>query len=158
MTRQSTLFSFLLAVLVLVLTIFAISFNAQPKGQVMADVSPEAKVCFREHCFRVELAKTPVEQARGLMFREHLDEGNGMLFVYENEAVRTFWMKNTYIPLDIIWLDSDRKVIQIKRNAQPCDSNTCPTIGSKVKSRYVLEFNGGIAEKIELKTGDVFEF
>src|SRR3989344_2502586 len=76
--------------------------------------SEKPQVCFEEKCFNVELAKTDVEKAQGLMFREHLDRNSGMLFIYDEEGSYSFWMKNTLIPLDIIWINSQNKVVDIK--------------------------------------------
>ena len=70
-------------------------------------VSEQEKVCFQDNCFNVELVATPGERAKGLMFRRSLGYKQGMLFVFEDESIHSFWMKNTFIPLDIIWLNID---------------------------------------------------
>ena len=117
----------------------------------------ESLVCFQNHCFRVELQLTPQEQRRGLMFREQLDMDSGMLFVYEEEGDRTFWMKNMFIPLDIIWIDSNKEVVFIKEHVQPCREDTCPSLHSDKNAQYVLEINSGMAQKIGLSVGDRME-
>lgn len=113
------------------------------------------QVCFRDRCFFVELARTPEERQNGLMFREWLENDGGMLFVFNETGNRGFWMKNTLIPLDIVWIDENMQIVFISENTQPCLENVeCPTVGSEQPARYVLEINGGVAEKARLKIGD----
>ncbi|HXK31997.1 MAG TPA: DUF192 domain-containing protein, partial [Candidatus Paceibacterota bacterium] len=112
------------------------------------------QVCFEDNCFIVELAVTPREQARGLMFRESLDLDKGMLFIFKNGEESSFWMKNTLMALDIIWINENKEVIFISKNAQPCTSVPCSIINPGIKTRYVLELNGGITDKIGLEVGD----
>lgn len=118
------------------------------------DRSDQSRVWFENHCFEVEVVTTPQERARGLMFREHLDPDNGMLFIFDWEAVHPFWMKNTLIPLDIIWIDRNKEVVFISKDAQPCEEEPCPTINPYKKAKYVLEVCGGTADKIGLEVGD----
>ncbi|MCJ7816420.1 MAG: DUF192 domain-containing protein [Candidatus Aenigmarchaeota archaeon] len=115
-------------------------------------------VCFGSECFTVELARTPDEHSRGLMGRQFLSQDSGMLFVFPDEGVYPFWMKNTQIPLDIIWLDSNRSIVFIKRNAQPCGTGECSTINPGKSARYVLEVNGGTSDRISLREGDKAAF
>jgi hypothetical protein len=114
------------------------------------------QVCFNETCFGIELAATPESRARGLMFREHLGDDKGMLFVFDEPGVYNFWMKNTLIPLDIIWIDENRTVINISKNTPPCEADPCPSYGPVQKAKYVLEVNAGKADEIGLKIGDEF--
>jgi uncharacterized protein len=92
------------------------------------------------HVVRVELARTDPERARGLMFREHLDADAGMLFLFEESEDHGFWMKNTLIPLDMIFIADDGRVAGIVERAEP-RTTTLRSAGSA--SRYVLEVNGG---------------
>lgn len=101
----------------------------------------ENKACINKNCFNVEIAETPEERSRGLMYRESLDEGSGMLFIFDQEKRHSFWMKNTLIPLDIIWLDKNTKVVYIKKNAQPCKKDPCQKYRPSQKAMYVLEVN-----------------
>ena len=117
-----------------------------------------SKVCFGAKCFYVELAVTPEERSRGLMLREHLDPDKGMLFIYHDEGVHYFWMKNTLIPLDMIWINGNREVISISKDVQPCQTSQCPQIGPGQKVQYVLELNGGASDKIGLAVGDKITF
>jgi uncharacterized protein len=113
-----------------------------------------SRVCFEEACFDVEIADTTYKQQRGLMNRESLEKNKGMLFVFEKENIHKFWMKNTLIPLDMIWIDGNRKIIYIQKNAQPCKAEPCEIFGPDENAKYVLEINGGLAENIELEIGD----
>lgn len=112
------------------------------------------QVCFDSHCFSVELAKTNAEKERGLMFRSDLKENKGMLFIFDEESIYPFYMKNTLIPLDIIWINKDKKVVFISKNAQPCEQNPCPITTPTAGASYVLEVNAGKVEELEIKTGD----
>jgi uncharacterized membrane protein (UPF0127 family) len=116
------------------------------------DTGPKA--CFKGRCFYLELAQTPQEQLKGLMFRESLDRDKGMLFVFKFEGKHSFWMKNTLIALDIIWIDNEGEVVFIKRGALPCLGKVCPSIYPDKKATYVLELNAGVADDVGLKVGD----
>jgi len=104
-----------------------------------------------------EVADDEDEMMRGLMFRNHLPSNAGMLFVFDNEEPRTFWMKNTLIPLDMIFVDSSFKIVDILENVPPCDQgNECPLYPSDRPAQYVLEVNGGFVEENGIKVGDRF--
>ena len=127
---------------------------------VLIGASPpkQNKVCINGSCFFVELARTPQERRSGLMFRNDLDKNQGMLFLFEDEVKHGFWMKDTYIPLDIIWISSNNEVIFIKENVQPCNDSECMTIMPDKKALYALEVNAGIVEDCDLKIGDKVVF
>ena len=112
------------------------------------------KVCFKNNCFEVELGKTPEQKAKGLMFRQNLAENKGMLFIYEKEGIYSFFMKNVQIPLDIIWINKDNKIVFIKENFLPCEQEPCEKISSPEKAKYVLEINAGISQKMDFEIGD----
>lgn len=114
-------------------------------------LNPQA--CYENYCFNVELAETPEEHSLGLMRRQSLDKNKGMLFVFEKEEVYPFWMKNTLIPLDIVWLDNDGRIVHISRNSRPCGQSDCPIINPEVKAKYVLEINAGLSDEIGLTGG-----
>jgi uncharacterized membrane protein (UPF0127 family) len=105
--------------------------------------------------YRVEVARTPEEQARGLMFRESLPERTGMLFRFEDDGPHGFWMKNTMIPLDIVWLDENGQVVFVSENTPPCRADPCPNYGPEVPSWTVLEIAGGLAAKEKVTVGSV---
>lgn len=103
------------------------------------------------HSFKVEVVTTPEDQAKGLMFRESMPEDEGMLFYFGDEAERGFWMKNTLIPLDMIFIKSDGTIHRIHENAIPHDLTSVASFG---KVSAVLEVNGGISRKLGFKAGD----
>jgi uncharacterized membrane protein (UPF0127 family) len=100
--------------------------------------------------YRLELALNPEDQAQGLMYRENLPEKTGMLFVFPETAPHHFWMKNTMIPLDMIWMDETGRVVFVSANTPPCEADPCPTYGPDTPVRLVLEIAGGkaAAEKV----------
>ncbi len=102
--------------------------------------------------FTVEPARTNEEKAKGLMHRESMPTDHGMLFVFDKDAPRAFWMKNTLIPLDMIFIDEEWKVVEIRADVQPCKEDPCPTYPSK-PAKYVLEINGGLAGKTGIQVG-----
>jgi uncharacterized membrane protein (UPF0127 family) len=107
--------------------------------------------------FTVELAETSDKQALGMMFRDRLEDNHGMLFLFPVEARRSFWMKNTRIPLDIFYFDADRQLLNVAENAPPCRSRICPRYLSVGPAKYVLELNGGKAAELGVRPGDVLE-
>lgn len=112
------------------------------------------QACFGDSCFKLELATTPEQRSQGLMFRKELDPDQGMLFIFEEEGNHCFWMKNTYIALDMIWLDSNKEVIHIAKNVQPCKTKICPSICPGKMAKYVLEVNAGTCDSLRLRIGD----
>lgn len=103
------------------------------------------------HVFKVEVAASPAEQERGLMFRTAMGADEGMIFPMDPPRPTAFWMKNTVIPLDIIFVGADHKVLNIAANAVPYDLEPLPAFGN---AAGVLEINGGRAAQIGLKPGD----
>src|SRR5919108_3259739 len=103
----------------------------------------------------VDIANDPWEHARGLMFKKNLEWNNGMLFVYEDDKTRSFWMKNTSIPLDMLFVDSNLTIVDIKENMQPCiEADSCPSYISKQPARFVLELNAGFVRNKSVNVGD----
>ncbi|MBI2135200.1 DUF192 domain-containing protein [Candidatus Woesearchaeota archaeon] len=102
----------------------------------------------------VEIADTSEERAAGLMSRESLDENSGMLFVYQWEDYYSFWMKNTLIPLDIIWVSGDGEIADIK-HAEPCTEDPCTSYKPVKPAKYVLEVNGNFTIKNSVSIGDI---
>jgi uncharacterized membrane protein (UPF0127 family) len=124
-------------------------------GPVLADAAcAQGRVDLRwpggAESFSVELADDPAERARGLMFRESLDPAAGMLFVYESPRRAQFWMKNTLIPLDMIFADAAGRVTRVHSNAIPGDLT--PIDGGEGVV-YVLEINGGLADRLGIVPG-----
>jgi uncharacterized protein len=111
-------------------------------------------VAGREVTFRVELARTPEEHER-LMYRAHLDADAGMLFLFDRPALLTFWMKNTLIPLDMLFLDGDRKIVGIVENAEP---QTLTSRQVSAPAQYVLEIGGGLSARLGIRPGVTAQF
>jgi len=102
-----------------------------------------------------------VDQMRGMMFRDSLAKDRGMLFVHRKEDNVPYWMYQVRIPLDIIWLDQQRRIVEIAANTPACTSKSsrdCPSYGGHEKARYVLELAGGGAVLYGLKVGDTLSF
>jgi len=106
----------------------------------------------------MEIARTTTEQMRGLMFRTFLPEDHGMLFIFKHPGNNRFWMKNTLIPLDIIWMDEKKKIIHIEYQVPPCKMDPCPVYGPTMESLYVLEVNAGVAHRRDLQIGTRLRF
>lgn len=105
--------------------------------------------------YNVEIAATDEARARGLMFRDTLEEGHGMLFIHDSEAPQAYWMKNTRIALDILYFDEARRLVSQQRDVPPCSGgNRCPSYPSSAPARYVLELNAGEARRINLQDGE----
>jgi len=107
------------------------------------------------HVFAVEIADTDAARAKGLMFRKELPEGRGMLFDFHREQDVSFWMENTYIPLDMIFIRGDGKILRIAENTEPLSTRLIPSGGP---IRAVLEVIGGTARKLGIGPGDQVAF
>lgn len=127
---------------------------AAPPGTVPVTL-PDGGVIY------AEVVTTPQKQAQGLMFRHELPPDRGMLFVFTEMAPRPFWMYQTVIPLDMIWLDRNRKVVEIAEEVPACPSRmpeACPNYGGNVPSMYVLELAAGQAAERGIKVGGQIGF
>lgn len=107
-----------------------------------------------------ELADTAEERARGLMFRSSLEKNHGMLFAFAEPQYWSFWMKNTRIPLDIIWMDRNKRIVHIERNVPTCTrtDDGCPQYQPNEKAMYVLELAAGSADALGLERGALIRF
>jgi uncharacterized membrane protein (UPF0127 family) len=115
-------------------------------------------VSLRGHSFSVEVAATPAEQEHGLMDRTSMPADHGMLFVFADAQPLSFWMKDTLIPLDMLFFDDSHRLVTIHANVPPCKADPCPTYDSTAPARYVLELNAGTAAKLGVRKGDVITF
>ena len=106
-----------------------------------------------DQVWQTEVADTNELRQRGLMFRENLADHAGMIFIFDQEAPHSFWMKNTLIPLDIIWISGEKKVVDIQ-TLQPCQKDPCPSYTPLKSAQYVLEIGAG---KFRGKLGDEVE-
>ena len=108
-----------------------------------------------------ETMRDEVELIKGLMYRESLPPNRGMLFIHPDEDIFHYWMYQTKIPLDIIWMDHDRRIVEMSLDTPPClakDPKDCANYGGHFKSKYALEVNAGVAKKNGLKAGDTLDF
>ncbi|HUH28606.1 DUF192 domain-containing protein [Gelidibacter sp.] len=103
----------------------------------------------------IEIADDEYKTQTGLMYRDEMGELQGMLFVFPDEDLRSFYMKNTHIPLDIIYIDANKKIVSFQKNAQPNNESSLP---SNVPAKYVLEINAGLADQWQLAVGDKIEY
>jgi len=105
-----------------------------------------------------ELAETDEERALGLMFRQEINQDQGMLFIFKEEGIYPFWMKNMKFSIDILWLDKEKRIIHIEENVPPCSKEPCPTYSHQLPAAYVLELKAGSVAKNQLKLLDKLEF
>jgi len=106
-----------------------------------------------DHQVKVEVVTKPADQAMGLMYRRHLADASGMLFIFRQEAPQSFWMKNTLIPLDMIFISHDLVIVDIM-TMQPCIIDLCPDYTSRQPAQYVLEVNAGYCRSHSITIGD----
>ena len=124
-------------------------------GKDRAESVKFATVIFpRDHVFQLEVADTIEKWVKGLMFRRYIANNSGMLFVYPKDNFYSMWMKNCFIPLDLIWLDSKGRVVYIVKNAPPCSKEPCRVYQPMCMARFVIELKAGTVEKLNLKVGD----
>ena len=132
-----------------------------PKPTEVGDLN-ETEVTFPSgKTVTAETMLRDIDQARGMMFRDSLAKNRGMLFVHPKDAAYTYWMYQVRIPLDIIWMDHQRRIVEISANTPPCPSklaHECPSFGGHETARYVLELTGGGAAMYGLKVGDTLSF
>jgi len=146
-----------LAVLVSLATVLPAPGRSEPRVQddtIIRVTTPQGTTIL------VELADTAEERAQGLMFRQFLAKDRGMLFTFSEPQHWTIWMKNTRIPLDIIWLDGEKRIVHVERNVPACHlaGNGCPQYQPNQKAMYVLELAAGSAESLKLGRGVRLDF
>jgi uncharacterized membrane protein (UPF0127 family) len=105
------------------------------------------------HRISVEIANTDATREHGLMGRMYMAPNHGMLFVYPDAQPRYFWMKHTLIPLDILFFDAQRRLINVSADAPPCEADPCPTYNSAAPAQYVLELNAGAVKRLGIEAG-----
>jgi uncharacterized membrane protein (UPF0127 family) len=133
----------------------AVAGPAQPSEEGLVPVTTPQGVTIL-----AELADTTEKRARGLMFRDSLPKDRGMLFTFPEPQPWTFWMKNTRIALDIVWIDATKKVIHIERKVPGCLrlDDSCPNYQPNGNALYVLEVGAGIADNLHLERGTKLKF
>lgn len=105
-----------------------------------------------------ELALSISERANGLMFRDKLDPKEGMLFIFESEETHAFWMKNVRFPIDILWLDREKRIVHLAKRVPPCAKEPCPLYSPLLPALFVLELTAGRSEGLGLRPGARLEF
>jgi hypothetical protein len=105
--------------------------------------------------FDIEIADTDYETQTGLMHRHSMQDNRGMLFIFPEMSLRSFFMKNTFLPLDIIYLDNNKFIVSIQENAKPLDNASLPSL---FPAQYVFEINAGLTQKWSFKVGDRMQF
>ena len=105
--------------------------------------------------YDIEIAETDYERQRGLMDRVSMKDNQAMLFIFPDMQMRSFYMKNTYIALDIIYIDDSNKIVSIQKNAKPLNETSLP---STAPAKYVLEIKGGLSDQLGIAEGDRIEF
>jgi uncharacterized membrane protein (UPF0127 family) len=133
---------------VMVASVFAGACQAQPRVTISTQEG-------RELTFKVEIADTPSKRELGLQYRRELAVDHGMLFLFPDEKEQSFWMKNTPIALDLIFINSARKIVGIVEQAVPFSLNS-RSVGAR--SQFVLEINGGLSRRYGIQTGDIVRF
>jgi uncharacterized protein len=118
------------------LCVFTILFCAQA-------LAAGERVCLREACYFVDVADTPEAREQGLMARSSLEKEQGMFFIFDEEGIYPFWMKNMLFAIDIIWLDKSARVVHVASNVPPCTQQPCTVYTPAAKAMYVLEIPAG---------------
>lgn len=132
----------------LLIALFAVIFTNSLSG------SGFITIFIADEKFMVEIAETNKEKAIGLMYRKEIPDNFGMLFIYSSEDFRGMWMKNTLVNLDLIFLNSQKEIVEIIKNVPPCVEDPCQSYISGKKAKYVLELKGNRSKELDLKEGD----
>lgn len=117
-----------------------------------------ASVCIKKTCVEVELVRTHEDMQRGLQGREALADGHGMLFIFSEDDLQSFWMKDMKFPIDMLWIDSKLQIVTIAANRLPCVKTPCEVYAPSKNARYVLELPANYAAAHQFNEGDTVEF
>ncbi|MBL0211088.1 MAG: DUF192 domain-containing protein [Holophagaceae bacterium] len=126
-------------------------------GSIAAHGAGGGTVAAKGHRFMAEIAATPQEQQKGLMFRQFLAKDRCMIFVFDEDGVRRIIMKNCLIALDVVWISVDGHVVEMAEKVPPCPParrDGCPAYGGTVPARHFIEFAAGTIKRLGLKKGD----
>lgn len=128
------------------------SAHGEARPAVIPLTLPSGKV------LQVEVMVKPEDRAMGLMFRPSLPEDRGMLFVFDEPGFHSIWMKNCRFPIDILWLDEERRIVHIAESVPPCRRDPCPSYAPLRKAAYVVELNAGQARREKAALGSILQF
>jgi uncharacterized membrane protein (UPF0127 family) len=150
------------ASLMLMLALACTQRNAAPAPATTVTTTADAaapRIILPDHsAVIVEVASDDPTREQGLMYRDHMAEDRGMIFLFPQAGDYPFWMKNTLIPLDMIWIDADHRIVHIAHDVPPCKADPCPNYPPNAKASSVLELAAGVAAKHHLRDGDVLRF
>ena len=152
------------ASLVLLLAMACAQRNGAPAPATTTTTAPapaasEARIILPDKSpIIVEVASDDATREQGLMYRDHLADDRGMIFLFTQAGEYPFWMKNTLIPLDMIWMDADHRIVHIAHDVPPCKADPCPNYPPNAKASSVLELAAGVAAKHHLADGNVLRF
>ena len=158
--KKDLLFLAGLMIVIIGLLIFGSSSGSIPGVRKSLEATT-TQVKIKGQVFKVEVAKTPDQHAKGLSERDSLPENAGMLFVFDKPDQYQFWMKNTKIPLDIIWINQDKKIVDFYQNAQPepaVPDSQLRRYGPSTSALYVLELAAGTVGKYQITTSELVDF
>jgi len=129
-----------------------------PNPAAAATAAAQRIILPDNYAVAVEVASDDPTREQGLMYRDHLADDHGMIFLFTQAGEYPFWMKNTLIPLDMIWMDEQHRIVHIARDVQPCKADPCPSYPPNAKATSVLELAAGVAAKHHLADGNVLRF
>lgn len=139
--------------------LLACGVNSSPPP---APARPEAagpRIVFPDgYAVRVEIAADEATRQQGLMYRDRLPADRGMIFFFPQSGNYPFWMKNTLMTLDMIWIDDQKRIVHIAHDVQPCKADPCPSVPPGADARYVLEVAAGVAARHGLANGQTLRF
>jgi len=160
--KKKSIYRFLVVIVaVFVVSVIVVMFYQASLQEALKN-KPTSTVNFFSHrdegtSVFVEISATGAEHAKGLMNRSYLPPDQGMLFIFKDEIVREFWMWNTLIPLDMIFVSADKRIVYIRDNVQPCFTNSCPHYSSLYPAKYVIEVNAGYCKQNQIYEGQYIE-
>src|SRR5436309_10964439 len=141
--------------LVLMLALACTQRSAAPSPATTATAASDASapriILPDRSAIIVEVASDDATREQGLMYRDHMAEDRGMIFLFPQAGEYPFWMKNTFIPLDMLWIDSDHRIVHIAHDVPPCKADPCPNYPPNAHASSVLELAGGVAAKHHLR-------
>jgi len=146
----------ILIIVFIIATIFYLQLIQQTNYKIISNLK-QPEVVINQQRLYLEIASEPAKQIQGLSNRKILKSDHGMLFVYTDKKIRTFWMKDMNFPLDIIWIN-DNKIVGIDKNLPPAGSQPEKTYHSPEAVNYVLEVNAGLADRNQIKDGNLVKF
>lgn len=144
----------------LVVLVLLVAFGCGPKGGAVEDLKTRLVILPDGREIRAEVLIRPAEMARGMMYRDPLPQGRGLLFIHDKPAPYRYWMSNVTAPLDIIFMDSNRQIVEISAATPPCTSKpeACPVYGGHAYEQFVLELRAGEAQRLGLQKGQMLTF